>query len=420
MATLAAIRVHMKLLHPLTHLIGAAGVLALLFVLVTPALFRAPDTAAGTCAKAGVEPKAEDKSFAILDVQPRELRLGGSLCVTVHNVVSAEAGTNARTRATEAEATWTAARKERLATLARQPAGAPALPATAASNATTLETLAAADRTEARAELAAIDKPRKFFLYVNGVKSPLTAEAKPISASQQLSFTLSHSENAASDIGKFWREAFAVKIDQGRIAARIGLGDGVAAPLYFAPEKDAPSIVLYEPQFRFTALFAFAAILWWLVRLCTSTGLLRDGSDPAATYSLARVQMMFWFVLVATGFIYIWVVAGQWLNVLNSTAFTLLAIAGVATGAAAAIDRNPDAAAVPPKPSRGLLTDIAADTNGNIQLQRIQMILWTVILGLIFLWVFATRLELVSFDENLLALAGIVNGVYVGLKTQED
>jgi len=54
-----------------------------------------------------------------------------------------------------------------------------------------------------------------------------------------------------------------------------------------------------------------------------------------------------------------------------------------------------------------------------VQLQRIQIIAWTVILALIFFWNVLSKLTLTSFDANLLVLTGIANGVYVSLKPQE-
>lgn len=411
---LAAVRTQAGKIPPIINVIGVIGALALLVVLVAPAFFRAHQATPPSCAK--VEPGANGTAFAIVDAQPRDFRLGATLCVTVNNVVTAEALAKAKEQAQTSFQEWDANRKAYVAAL-KQPT-APPSPGPSAASLNTLNTLLLGERTEAQKTLATLTAPRQLYLYINGVKFPKPADkpAQAIPAAQIFTFNLTLDHDAASEVSKFWREALAVGIAQGRVEAKIGVGDGIAQPVYFTPPAGEPRrIVLYETVFRLAALIAFAAVLVWLVAICATTGLLRDG-EPGTSFSLARVQMMFWFVLVVTGFIYIWVVAGQWKNVLTSSDFILLGIAGVATGAAMAIDLPKGLAATP---SRGFLPDIAANAQGEIQIQRIQMILWTVILGLIYFWSFATRLALVEFEANLLALAGIVSGTYVALKTQE-
>ena len=46
-------------------------------------------------------------------------------------------------------------------------------------------------------------------------------------------------------------------------------------------------------------------------------------------------------------------------------------------------------------------------------------VVWTIVLGTIFIWNILNALVLTNFDSNLLVLVGIANGVYAGFKTQE-
>jgi len=63
--------------------------------------------------------------------------------------------------------------------------------------------------------------------------------------------------------------------------------------------------------------------------------------------------------------------------------------------------------------------DLLSDVNG-ITIQRFQMLVMTVALGIMFLVRVATRLTMPEFDASLLALLGISAGTYIGLKIPED
>ena len=92
---------------------------------------------------------------------------------------------------------------------------------------------------------------------------------------------------------------------------------------------------------------------------------------------------------------------------------TLLGISATSGLASVLIDPRPN-----PNPSRGFLTDILSDGN-SVALHRVQMFAWTVILGLIFLWTMATNFIFPNFDTNLLLMAGITSGIYLGFKFPE-
>jgi ABC-type Mn2+/Zn2+ transport system permease subunit len=69
--------------------------------------------------------------------------------------------------------------------------------------------------------------------------------------------------------------------------------------------------------------------------------------------------------------------------------------------------------------SEGFLTDILSDVNG-VTFHRLQMIVWTVVLGLIFVWSVWKRLTMPEFSEIVLALMGISAGTYIGFKIPEQ
>lgn len=135
---------------------------------------------------------------------------------------------------------------------------------------------------------------------------------------------------------------------------------------------------------------------------------------PAGSFSLGRTQMAVWFFLVIAAFVFISMSLGQYLNLISASVLVLLGISG-ATGLAA-IQIAPDQGAA--RPSRNFVRDILCDADGP-QLQRIQAVAWTLVLGGIFAWVAARDYRLVAFDTNLLLLMGIASSLYLGFKPKE-
>ena len=68
--------------------------------------------------------------------------------------------------------------------------------------------------------------------------------------------------------------------------------------------------------------------------------------------------------------------------------------------------------------SIGFLKDLVNDVNGPT-IHRWQILIWTLVLGAIYLALTYMRLETPTFGTNLLALMGIGGGMYVGFKIPE-
>jgi hypothetical protein len=74
--------------------------------------------------------------------------------------------------------------------------------------------------------------------------------------------------------------------------------------------------------------------------------------------------------------------------------------------------------AIAPFKTRGFFRDILNDVNGPT-IHRWQIVIWTVLLGGIYVWRTYANLETPAFGANLLALMGIGGGVYLGFKIPE-
>ena len=138
-------------------------------------------------------------------------------------------------------------------------------------------------------------------------------------------------------------------------------------------------------------------------------------------YSLARTQMAFWFFMVITAFVLIWMIIGDTDTITQGVLVLIGISAGTALGATA-IDSSkrqntPDPAAG--EESRGFLNDILSDGTG-VSFHRFQIVVWTIVLGFIFSRRVLNHLTMPEFGTNLLTLMGISSGTYLGLKLPEQ
>ena len=170
-------------------------------------------------------------------------------------------------------------------------------------------------------------------------------------------------------------------------------------------------------------LVVLAIILLFFVWLLRKSMILRDGGRPAGDdadpaqvpYSLARVQLAFWTLLVLVVFVTLWIISGD-LH-LNGTALILMGISGSTYLASAAADPGtlPAKRKHGKKGLHGFFLDILTEGDG-IAFHRFQILAWTLVLGIIFAVTSLNELRLPDFDATLLGLMGISSGAYVSFK----
>jgi hypothetical protein len=293
------------------------------------------------------------------------------------------------------------------------PAAAPgqsggSTPAPAAAAPSAAAPTAAADDTKKSEELA---------IFIDNHKTPATFNV-PRASQEEWTWTLVKlpAPSDADDKGAgSWRSILAGPTDDGTRPIKIGIGSAKAE----APPVVAGDAVLrvYTPVRIWVIGLSLVSVLGGAIMWGWRTGMLRDRipteTDPNPPFSLGRSQMAFWFLLTLAGYLYIWLVTNQSLNVFNQDALVLLGVSG-ATGLAAMTVRD-DA---PLRSSNGYWIDILSD-RGSIVIHRLQMVAWTAVLGLLFGWSVLSGYVFPTFGTTLLVLSGIAGATYVGFKTQE-
>jgi hypothetical protein len=150
--------------------------------------------------------------------------------------------------------------------------------------------------------------------------------------------------------------------------------------------------------------------------LAATTNLIRIGNNDSP-FSLALTQLSFWSIVIASSFIYIWVVTEEIPPITGST-LILLSVSALTTAGSKLVDVRSKTDKSSLISSGSFLQDILKDDLGY-SVHRAQMFMWTVILGIVFVTGVIRFQQIPQLDESLLALMGISSGAYVGLKTME-
>lgn len=193
-----------------------------------------------------------------------------------------------------------------------------------------------------------------------------------------------------------------------------------------------------------------ALIIIFSVLVAVKSMLLRDQvTDPAAfraavkkkftitsesdlenyqpTFSLARVQLLAWTIIISCSYIYVVFCLNGDPGILveiNRTALLLMGLSLVTKAAAGAIDNSqtPDQQNRD-EPSTGFFTDILSDSEG-VAMHRLQNFIWTVIAITVYISILLGTNEdpaqLPTLDNTLLVLTGISSVGYLGLKMSEN
>jgi hypothetical protein len=260
---------------------------------------------------------------------------------------------------------------------------------------------------------------------------------------------------------------------------RVSVGRGGEHPLPRADGANMKVLLdkIYVDWFTWLLVVILAGVILGMFLAGRYTDMLRDG--PALgpirqTYSLARTQMAWWFVLILLGYVFVWLITSDrdtipasLLGLMGISAATAVAAVAIEPGTAsradalrasiesdiAAIDASlariegnmtanastPSLIAILEKkrdqqqrarnalvaraasltavvPSRGFWRDLVTDDRGGVTLDRVQILVWTIVLGLIFLSSVALELTMPEFSATMLALMGISSGTYIGFK----
>jgi hypothetical protein len=172
-------------------------------------------------------------------------------------------------------------------------------------------------------------------LFINGGDTGLA----PVAIDRQSGLLRYKLERTAQN-AELWKPLLADPFSQRGAALRISVGLAGGTPLDKAAGADSalPFNKLWVDAWTWAAAVLVLFVIVLTVYFGKNSDMLRDSpaiADSRQSYSLARVQMAWWFVLVVGGFIVIFLVSGN----LDSIPATIVALSGISatTGVAAVL-----------------------------------------------------------------------------------
>ena len=162
-----------------------------------------------------------------------------------------------------------------------------------------------------------------------------------------------------------------------------------------------------------TAFLVLFVIALWLSAVYTD--MLRNGAPVDGVrqpYNLGRSQMAWWFFLIVVSYSFIWLVTSD----RDTIPPSLLALMGISSATALASALLQPKGETVARRTRGWWRDLVSDDNGVIALDRLQIVVWTLVLSGIFLSSVIWELLMPEFNATLLTLMGISSGTYIGFQ----
>jgi len=299
-------------------------------------------------------------------------------------------------------------------------------------------------------------------LYFDGERiADLKSPPQQVEAGKELLLNFALVRNAENDANRqAWDRLFKKKHEY-RMTIQPSLAIGNDLPLVVQSSQPFQFYVASDLAIWLTIGVGLVILLtsyWYLVR---KTKMLCDADTNY--YSLGKSQMAFWGLLVVLSFSGVWILTGTMERIPPQT-LILLGISG-ATGLSAVVIGNsknaeiqtqlielrqekqklqgqkanaPSAfsqaskdrlAAIKPEiaklskklevgQSKGFWRDICDNGNGA-SFHRLQVVIWTMVLGVVFVQTVAQVMSMPEFSETLLTLLGISNATYLGFKIPE-
>ncbi len=319
--------------------------------------------------------------------------------------------------------------------------------------------------------------PQNLVLFLNGeALKGLKVTAIETAGQQREHYRLAFALTRTTDSDQVWRALLGSpgwKENYRAVGVSVGFPEKEAFTQSVESYRPVIYLRLYDRWWAVGSLIFMLVVVGLFFAMAKIGNVIRDSDPPQPPkgekkpYSLALTQAAWWFFLVIGSFGFIYLITGDY-NTMTDQALILMGIGiGTALGSfminatkrdtvdtelstlqperdklaaeVAQLNPNTDAVALAEKQaqlaaldkkiadaksglskptSEGLRKDLLTDVNG-IALHRFQMVIWTIVLGIVFLIGVYRDLAMPEFSGTLLALMGISAGTYLGFKIPE-
>ncbi|MBS1560204.1 MAG: hypothetical protein JSS89_01225 [Bacteroidetes bacterium] len=185
--------------------------------------------------------------------------------------------------------------------------------------------------------------------------------------------------------------------------------------------------VIHLDRFYIASAVVIFFIVFFVNRALNTTmlrGTSESDSGKEGAYSLSLTQMAFWFMLVVISSIYLYTITTLYVPI-STSVLGIITISTASALAAAGIELTKRSTAaknnttVEQRPTHSILTDITNDGSGGLSLQRLQVVVWTVLFGFYYCYRVWATVSIPDIDNSMLILMGLTSAAYVGGKVPE-
>jgi hypothetical protein len=311
--------------------------------------------------------------------------------------------------------------------------------------------------TKIRADLAEAGASKNITLYFDGVRmTDMKSTPIQLATGKELRFNFDLVRDPTDDGSRKAWDTLLKKKRHESMTIQPSLAVGHDLPLEVQSAYPFRFYVASRSAIGLAMILGLAALVGALYLLVACSKALRD--SDTGPYSLGKSQMAFWGLLVLLSFLGVWALTGT-MERIPPQVLILIGISG-ATGLWAAVigdskkseitklrleekmlqKRAVPSGALSPEDrdrlvvvkakidelsrspeqrrSTGFFQDICCDSDG-LSFHRLQVVMWTIVLGAVFVDSVIQAMSMPEFPEAALTLLGISNGTYLGFKFRE-
>ncbi|MEC7755266.1 MAG: hypothetical protein VYB44_14655 [Bacteroidota bacterium] len=266
----------------------------------------------------------------------------------------------------------------------------------------------------------ALREPQELFLYINGYR--MTSFPAKYVTNNSVVFQIYEADTLR---GLLSREINSWGVHE--VKVRMSFGNSSGQHIHM---DEANILIDFDPYFPIRSWVGRGIIL---LIIFVFFSLVRKNyflkGINSTKYSLSRVQLAWWTMIVICCYIALWSDSGI-LVPLSGDTLILIGISAGTAAAAQTIDiskmrtleqSGATAQAQTKEPihkNQTFLFQVLSDENG-INIQRFQSVVFTFFIGIFFVFEVITKFEMPDLDSGILGLMGISSATYAGLKTNE-
>lgn len=178
-------------------------------------------------------------------------------------------------------------------------------------------------------------------------------------------------------------------------------------------ENKTQTICFLTNSEKLATLLWIVFIVGFFYMLSQKTNLIRIGKENDSPFSLTLTQFVFWTVIIISSYFFLWLVNGTTVDLPASTQ-QILGVSILTAAGSKLVDIRQNM--LSGLKSEGFFNDILSEDNVGYSVHRCQLLLWTLLFGIVFVSQVITKQEMPDLGSGTINTMGISSAAFVALK----